>query len=324
MVLPTQLQHAIDQLIESKSLLSLSQARQELTDRYRTSIKSAQFMTTDAQRYSYIATRLPATYAAIEAVLQAVKERLPALSVQTALDLGTGPGTALWALDHCFSTLSTYTLIEQDASLIQLGKQLIELSEASQFKSVEWQQESFDQMATFPAHDVVLCSYSIGELKSSLIPGVLAHAWEAAQQLLIIIEPGTPVGFERIRLIRRQLIELGAYLVAPCPHHLACPMTGEDWCHFAARVERSSMHRRLKGASLGHEDEKFSYVVASKTPCPLPDSRILRHPEHHSGHINLKLCTAEGIQYPTISRKRGELYKLAKRKEWGDSFPFTS
>ncbi len=97
-------------------------------------------------------------------------------------------------------------------------------------------------------------------------------------------------------------------------------MAGGDWCHFAARVERSSLHRRLKGGSLGYEDEKFSYVAATKEPFSLPDSRILTHPERHSGHIILKLCTSEGVQHPTISKKMGPLYKQARKAEWGDAF----
>src|SRR5262249_25331226 len=139
--------------------------------------------------------------------------------------------------------------------------------------------------------------------------------------LLLVIEPGTPVGFERIRMIRRQLIEWGACMVAPCPHTLRCPMEGGDWCHFAARVERTSLHRKLKGGTLGYEDEKYSYVAVSKEPCPLPTARILSEPSRHSGHVTLKLCTRdEWIQHPILSRKQGDRYKQAKKASWGDSF----
>jgi hypothetical protein len=33
-----------------------------------------------------------------------------------------------------------------------------------------------------------------------------------------------------------------------------------EWRHFATRFERSSLHRCIKNAELGHEDEKYSYV----------------------------------------------------------------
>jgi len=320
MSLPLSLQQAIDILLSSNRLSQLNQARQELTTRYREKQSHAQFMVTDEQRYSYIATRFPATYAAIKAILKAIEERAPHLTLETALDLGSGPGTALWALNQQFPAMQSYTLIEQDETLINLGQKLIKLSQVN-FPVIHWQQAKIEQMDSFFPHDLVICSYAIGELNQQMILPLVDKAWQATQQLLVIVEPGTPVGFERIRAIRAHLIQSGAYLVAPCPHQLACPMTGGDWCHFAARVQRSSTHRQLKGGSLGYEDEKFSYVVASKSPYSLPESRVLRHPIHHSGHVQLKLCTSEGVKEPIISRKMGKLYKQMKHIEWGSPFP---
>ena len=93
-----------------------------------------------------------------------------------------------------------------------------------------------------------------------------------------------------------------------------------DWCHFAQRVERTSLHRRLKGGTLGHEDEKFSYVVAAKTPMATAAARIVRHPKKLSGHVQLTLCGDHGIETRNIARSSGEPYKMARRAEWGDAW----
>lgn len=321
MQLPLPLQTAIEHIVESMGMRQLIEAREELTNRYRQPIAGSQFMTTEAQRQSYVISRLPATYAALQSAFAAIQERAQ-LPIKSILDLGAGPGTAMWAACENFPEIETITLIEKDRSLSDLGQRLAEFSEQTVMHSANWQEGDLEKLTHLPPHDLVVLSYSIGELSPERIQPLIDLCWKSTQQLLLIVEPGTPVGFERIRLIRSQLIDTGAHLIAPCPHHLACPMTGGDWCHFAARVERSSLHRKLKGGSLGYEDEKFSYVAATKTPFPFPSSRILREPLRHSGHVVLKLCTPEGVQNPTISKKMGELYKQARKADWGDAFLF--
>jgi ribosomal protein RSM22 (predicted rRNA methylase) len=319
MQLPSTLQTAIDHITESLGLHALIEAREELTRRYRERV-DAQFMTTETQRQAYVISRLPATYAALQSSLQAIRER-GQLPIKNILDLGAGPGTGMWAACENFPEIETVTLIEKDVALAAIGKRLAQFSEQPAIQSAQWQEADLEKISHLPAHDLVLLSYSVGELSPTQIEPLIDLCWQATQQLLLIVEPGTPVGFERIRLIRRQLIDRGAHLIAPCPHHVACPMAGGDWCHFAARVERSSLHRRLKGGSLGYEDEKFSYVAATKSAFPFPASRILSQPQRHSGHVILKLCTPQGVQYPTISKKMGNLYKQARKADWGDIFP---
>ena len=135
----------------------------------------------------------------------------------------------------------------------------------------------------------------------------------------MIIEPGTPEGFAIIRSLRQELLAVGAYLAAPCPHANECPTPAGDWCHFSERLERTSEHRSTKGGQLGYEDEKYSYVIFSREPVALPAARILRHPRKHSGHTEFELCTPEGLKRETISRKQGERFRTAKKAEWGDT-----
>jgi len=114
----------------------------------------------------------------------------------------------------------------------------------------------------------------------------------------------------------------GAHVIAPCPHERACPMASGDWCHFAARVERSGLHRRLKSGALGHEDEKYSYVVLARDAHGAGPARILRHPRLHGGHAQLELCTLAGLERRTVSKKHGEAWRQLRRARWGDAWPF--
>ena len=93
-----------------------------------------------------------------------------------------------------------------------------------------------------------------------------------------------------------------------------------DWCHFAVRLERSAAHRRLKGGALGYEDEKFSYLVAGRAPAEMPLARIVRHPMARPGHIQLTLCTAQGLERRTVTKSQKEAYRRARRAEWGTAW----
>jgi len=100
-------------------------------------------------------------------------------------------------------------------------------------------------------------------------PG-LVGAMAAAGSAVLLVEPGTPDGYRRVLAARTQLLQAGWIVQAPCPHQRDCPLVGgRDWCHFAARVVRSPLHRQLKDGTRGHEDEKFCYLVATRQPAPV-------------------------------------------------------
>ena len=137
---------------------------------------------------------------------------------------------------------------------------------------------------------------------------------------LVIVEPGTPAGAARVQRARARLIEQGASVAAPCPHADACPLASDDWCHFAARVNRSSLQRRLKRGSLGYEDEKFSYIAVTRGSADPCAARVLRRPHREPRRVALRLCTADGLRESLVTRREGERYRAARKTRWGDSW----
>lgn len=109
-------------------------------------------------------------------------------------------------------------------------------------------------------------------------------------------------------------------MIAPCPAETPCPLSAPDWCHFAGRVERSSLHRRVKDAGLNYEDEKFSYVALGREPCTLPAGRILRRPEHHPGLVVVGICRASGTAVERIARGDRPAFRAARQAAWGDAW----
>jgi ribosomal protein RSM22 (predicted rRNA methylase) len=98
------------------------------------------------------------------------------------------------------------------------------------------------------------------------------------------------------------------------------PGRAGDWCHFAVRVPRTRRHRLLKGGSLGYEDEKFAYLVATRdVDAPRPPARILRHPRVEKGRIVMTLCTPGGAERAVVTR-RDPAWRRARKAEWGDAW----
>lgn len=317
MQLPVALRSAIEQELSTVSFSALAGAANELSERYRQQKKADRFITSDAHRLAYMAVRMPATFAAVSKALAQLGEEF---QPESLLDLGAGTGSAAWAATESLDSLQRFTLIEQDRSLIELGRKLAEGSEALRF--ADWQAANLRMQAEFAPHDLVICSYSLGEIEAAAANKILKAAWQAANQILLLVEPGTTKGFATILAAREQLIEAGASIIAPCPHHESCPMPtdGSDWCHFSARFDRTSLHRRLKGGSLGYEDEKFSYLAVAKHSVTSETARVIRHPLSQPGFIQLQLCTPEGLQTAKITKRDKDAWKRARKVDWGDGF----
>jgi ribosomal protein RSM22 (predicted rRNA methylase) len=322
MRLSAELLDAIQRETDKLDRRRLVQATVQLTEHYLAADFSSPAIATDAHRAAYLAVRFPATYAAVRHVFAEINVRAPETEIASMLDLGAGPGTALFAASEEFPCLRQASLIESDPGWIAVGKRLSEQRESPLIQQAQWIRQDLRSGLSCEKHDLVVISYTLGELPQLAAEAVLRKAWNCANKFLVVIEPGTRRGFAAINAARSVLIANAAAIIAPCPHYLPCPMAAAgDWCHFSQRVERTSLHRQLKGGDLGYEDEKFSYLVAGKSDVSPMGARIVRHPLKHSGHIQLVLCTSAGqIENRTVTRSSKEAYKRARKAEWGDAW----
>jgi ribosomal protein RSM22 (predicted rRNA methylase) len=321
MRLPADLLDAIQAETQRIDRRKLAQATAQLVERYQAADFSTTAITTEAHRAAYLAVRFPATYAVARRVFAEIRQRAPETEINSLLDLGAGPGTALLAASEEFSALKQATLIESDAEWLTFGNRIAAQSEALAIKQAQWLRHDLRSGFSCNTHDIVVISYALGEMPPSAAEAVLRKAWSCASKFLVLIEPGTRRGFAAVNTARTTLITHAAAIVAPCPHHFDCPMAlAGDWCHFSQRIERTSLHRLLKGGELGYEDEKFSYIVAAKAYAHSSAARIVRHPGKHSGHVQLALCTPQGqIENRIITRSNKAAYKAARKSEWGDT-----
>jgi len=321
MQLPAALNRAIDAEAAQHDYKLLIRAVEEMSSRYRAREKEAgAFIGTPLHRAAYVVTRLPATYAAVASVLGEIRQRMPTFEPASLLDLGAGPGTATWAAAALFPSLQRATLIEQDAEFIATGRQMVKSAGADPIARMEWVRGDLRKPELEP-HDLVVISYALGELSERDATALVNKALASAR-VLAVIEPGTPRGCGVAHLARAVMLAAKAHIVAPCSHEGPCPMLArkDDWCHFAQRLERTSLHRHLKSGELGYEDEKFSYMVAAREDVSRAHARGIRHPLIGKGHIKLDLCTPAGIVSETVTRSDKEKFKQARRAKWGDAW----
>ncbi|ESY16496.1 MULTISPECIES: small ribosomal subunit Rsm22 family protein [unclassified Mesorhizobium] len=319
MELPASLRQGVERLLETIPLAVLRQAAKTLSDRYRAELRDGRLhMAEEMAVKAYLATRLPATYAAVRAGLDELAYARPDFQPTSLLDVGAGPGTVLWATTDLWPDLEEAVLVEASAAVRKVGQSLAHHTIAAR---MDWRAGDVTiDLADLKPADLVTCAYVLDEIAPASLPKLVGRLWHLTGDTLLIVEPGTPAGWQRILAVRRQLLEAGAHVLAPCPHEAPCPLEPPDWCHFSRRVARSRLHRLAKDADVPWEDEKFIYVAASRQAAPVRQPRVIAPPKSGSGKVLLKLCQPDGGAGETLFTKReGELFKAARRLDWGDT-----
>ena len=198
----------------------------------------------EADALAYALARMPATYAAVTASLNALGEIRPDFAPKSLLDVGAGPGTATWAAAEAFSSLQNFTLLDANDALRTLALDLV--GDSVRLRDISYERgEARAALAKADAADLVVASYMIGEIGDAERSALAELMWEKTSDTLLVVEPGTPAGYARIIALREQLIASGAHVAAPCPHDGKCPLrrrTGAispSACSARARTSRS-------------------------------------------------------------------------------------
>jgi ribosomal protein RSM22 (predicted rRNA methylase) len=315
--LPAELKAALDARLQGLSRSDAAGRAALISRTYRDGGGSGA-ITSGADALAYALVRMPATYAAVTASLNALCEIRPELAPASLLDVGAGPGTATWAAMEAFSSLTEFSLLDANSALRALA---LDLGRGSaRLRDMTYQRgEARAALTDAKAADLVIASYMIGELDNAERKALADLMWAKTRDTLLVVEPGTPAGCAGIIALRQQLIASGAHVAAPCPHDGACPLTAPDWCHFTQRLPRSRAHKQIKGAELPFEDEKFSYVALTRAAVARHPARVLAQPAVNKVEVTAKLCTAEGLVIARIPRRAKGDYSAARQWRWGDA-----
>lgn len=315
--LPAELKAALDIRLHGLSRNDAAQRAGAISQAYRNGGGSSAIRT-EADALAYALARMPATYAAITASLNALCEARIDFAPANLLDVGAGTGTATWAAAQAFASLASFRLIDANAALRGLALDLARGSD--RLSPMRYSQgDAGAELAQASPADLVVASYMINEVHETARAALADLMWAKTRDTLLVVEPGTPAGTQRILDLRHRLIAQGAHVAAPCPHDGECPLAATDWCHFTQRLQRSRAHKQLKAAELPYEDEKFIYVALSRAPPAQRQARVLTQPKTTKVAITAKLCTREGIRSVATPRRNKLVYARWRKLNWGDA-----
>ena len=323
LALPEPLEAAIEQALKTVPASQWLSAARRLSDVYRAERTgpAAPLARGVAASLGYAALILPAAYAQLCGAMAATAARAPDWRPSTLLDLGSGPGTALWAAAAQWPSLTQMTAWEREPAFITLGRLLTRAAPHHAVAAARWEAVTLGPPfpPSTPRYDLVILGHVLNELAEPLRSAVVEAAWAHTAGVLLIVEPGTSAAFPVVRAARDQLLAQGARTLAPCAHDAPCPLT-KDWCHFPQRLERPHFQRRAKEASAGWEESKFSYAALARFPPPTPIwGRLIHQPQVGKGSVELIVSSREGIVRPRILKRHRGPFRDARDLRWGDT-----
>lgn len=310
MQLPVPLTLALEGHLQGVPRKELAACAKALSAGYRKG-ETSRPIATALQALAYAVARMPATYAACAAVFGRLKQVMPGFAPASLLDVGAGTGAASWAAATAWPGIAALTMLDRNPALRELARRLADAGlPAAEILSGDLASEK-------PKADLVVASYVLAELAEDSVAGAATDLWQSAGTALALVEPGTPAGFARIRAARAALIQAGAHVAAPCTHDGACPLTGDDWCHFSQRLARSRDHMLLKEATVPFEDERYSYVVVTREKVA-SGARILAPPLEEKPGLTFKLCDERGLRAQFAASRDKQEYRRVRKLGWGD------
>lgn len=316
---PPDLQSGLQGLLEGTSRNDLGQRSGRISKDYRAFAPSSQSVKQTDDVIAYALSRLPATYAALITIFDEQQSEHEGFAPRTVLDMGAGPGTASWAASAIWPSIETVTMVDHNARFLDVARTLASGSTNPALQAATLEKAEITGFSAEHKYDLVIASYALTELFG------VAKAAETLMGLtkgmLVIAEPGRPRDYERLLEIRRQMLQAGATMLAPCPHANDCPLPEGDWCHFSARLPRTRDHMAAKGAVLPFEDEKFAYMAFAAKEADLqvaPYERVLAPPHRNKHAITLKLCTPGGLETRVVESREKSAFKRMTKVGWGD------
>lgn len=324
--LPSNIEQAIQEQLDRQDSPDWISRAVALHTRYTERHTKGSYLKDMDDIFAYLALRTPATYAQIHAACSAICEMIPSWKPVSVLDIGSGPGTGVWAAKDSWESIVDATCVDAERNFITIGRQL---TEQSQFSiSVTWEHKDvrggLDQSKQY---DLVIISNVLNELTPASRDKLLGQAFNSTSGVLLVVEPGTPEGSIITQTVAKQFRN-SAHLVAPYIDNSLVQKEG-FWLHFSQKFIRPEFERRIRQHMRDNsemasdwEEAKFSYVALSKLSTENAIwGRCIGPIQNQKGFIELPVLTKDAIETIRVMKRHPEQYHYAKELKWGDVIP---
>lgn len=318
MNLPKHLSEKINSLYSELEKHKLKQTQKSLTDKYKNHTgKSTDLISNKNDSILYAISRMPATFSVIHSLIYELAVEGLIIKPNSVCDIGSGTGSAYFAISEIFDDVS-FSLFEKNESMIDVFKKLSDnLVDVNKCNVINFEFKN--------KFDLVMTSFVLSEMTEPDRNRVFQKMLDMSEKYVLVIDTGTPDTYKNTLKLKDLAISKGYKLTAPCKCEV-CPLEN-DYCQFYARVERSSLLRQAKSASLSYEDEKYFYLLFEKTDnsevkhlkeldtnqIETELGRVIRRPKIKEKEVELVLCTKNGTEIKKVTKQNKQLFKKARK-----------
>ena len=199
--MPAALSAALDAILEGTPRKGLAERAARTSDAYRAGQGSASVIREADDALAYALTRLPATYAACEAVFAEVARVAPGFAPDSLLDAGVGPGAASWAALETWPKIVGATWLDASPPFLALAARLAAEGPVA-LRQAAARRADLTAPEAWTKADLVVASYALAEIAPDRQAAVVGGLWDACEGVLVLVEPGTPAGYGRILAAR--------------------------------------------------------------------------------------------------------------------------
>jgi ribosomal protein RSM22 (predicted rRNA methylase) len=270
---------------------------------------------------AYLRLRVPSTYAQIFGSLAQVREMIPFWKPKSILDIGSGPGTGVWAAKEIWPSIKIATCVDRENYFISVGSEIIK--KAGIEVETTWEQEDITRMKDGKTQfDLVIVANILNELTDAQQKTLLDQLQKCFSGLIVIIEPGTSYGVGIIQKIT-PFIQKGN-LLAPYINNTFVADT-INWIHFSQRFKRPEFLRQtrqqMRTSSLmasDWEESKYAYTAIGNI---FREEKIwgrtIGSVKRHRGFLEFTVLTQAGISKIKVLKRNKKEYTFAKNLRWG-------